>query len=210
MLLTRTVLAAMLALVQSGTWTPAKLSDGKVPEDPLAAREGDYALFEVRVSPAGTVTQVIELEGRPPLAERIAEIVAAWRFEPATSAGEPIATTVLVGAVARTPTALRAIPPLPKSPDANEASSEVPYPKRIAVPSFPPQARFGGVALLEAEIDAAGKVVSTDVVQTSHAYDELSEDALREWEFHAGAFGGAPVTTRAYFVFSFRAPLTAR
>ena len=60
------------------------------------------------------------------------------------------------------------------------------------------------------QIDESGKVVSTEVVRTSHAFDELSEDALRDWEFNAGAFGGGPVKTRAYFVFSFRAPLTAR
>lgn len=210
MVLGRTVLFASLTLAQSGVWTPAKLSDGNVPEDSLAAREGDCALFEVRVSPAGSVTQVIELAGRPPLTERVTEMVSTWRFEPAIHAGEPIATAVLVAVVARTPSMLGAIPPLPKSPDPIEASSEVPYPKRVVLPPFPPQARFGGVALLEAEIDVAGDVVSSEVVRTSHAFDELSRDALEDWEFHPGAFDGAPVTTRAYFLFSFRAPLTAR
>lgn len=201
---------AMLAMPQSGAWTPAKLVEGDVPEDALRAREGDYASFELRVSAEGVVAELLPLSGRPPLTDQVADIVRTWRFEPAQSAGEAIETSVLVAAVARTPTVLGAIPPLPKSPEPIESSSEVPHPKRVVVPDFPPQARFGGVALVAAEIDDSGNVVSTDVVRTSHAFDELSEDALRRWEFHAGAFGGAAVATRAYFIFSFRAPFTAR
>jgi TonB family protein len=203
----------MLLLWMAMAWTASlpKLQEGRVPEAPLSGREGGYAILEIQVSADGRVTRAVELGGVSAIAELMREHVAGWRFEPARSqSNEPVASTVLVVAVNRAPALAASIAPLPKAPRPAEASSELPFPERMAMPLLPPQARFPGVVLLEVTVGEDGEVASAEVAGPSDNFDGVALDTIESWKFAPATRNGTAVAARAYVLFSFRPPLGLR
>jgi TonB family protein len=184
-----------------------KLQDGTVPMDPVSGREGAFTILEVRVSPAGTIAGVTELGGLTAIADLMREHIAGWRFEPARNEGnEPIPSSVLVAVVNRAPALGGAIPPLPKTPRPAEASADIAFPKRIAMPLLPPQASVPGTVLLEVEVREDGSVHSAKAIRSSGGFDGVALDTIESWEFEPATRDGKSVAARAYALFSFRPP----
>jgi TonB family protein len=184
-----------------------KLQEGAVPSDPVSGRDGAFALLEVDVSPAGTIVDIVELGGLAPMADLMREHVAGWHFEPARNErDEPSESKVLVAVVNRSPALAGAFPPMPKTPRPAEASEDLPFPERMAMPPVPAQARFSGLVLLELVVDEDGKVASSEVVRSSDGFDGVALDTIQSWEFAPAERDGTAVPARAYVLFSFRPP----
>ena len=184
-----------------------KLLEGGIPSAPVSGREGGFALIAVHVSAAGTVTDAIEVGGTAAIAELMREHVTAWRFEPARNEiDEPVASTVLVAVVNRAPALAGSVPPLPKAPKPAEASSEMPFPERMAMPVLPPQARLPGVVLLEVAVGEDGGVASAEVARSSDGFDGVALDTIESWKFAPATRNGTAVAARAYVLFGFRPP----
>jgi TonB family protein len=197
----------LLLLVTVLTASLPTLMDGPVPLDPISGREGAFAILEIQVSAAGTVTNVVELGGAAPIARLMRDHVVNWRFEGARNeSGEAIESKVLFVVMNRAPTLGGSIPPLPKAPRPTEASSELPFPEKIAMPELPPQARFPGVVLLEVEVGEGGKVTFAKVVRSSGGFDGVALDTIGSWKFAPATRNGTAVAARAYAFFSFRPP----
>jgi TonB family protein len=200
------MLRVLLATTLTASSLP-RLQEGLVPSAPVSGREGGVAILEVHVSAAGSVTDTVELGGVALIAKLMREHVADWRFEPARNeTGEPVPSTVLVAVVNRAPAMVGSIPPLPKTPRPTEASSELPFPERIAMPALPPQAGLPGVVLLEVAVGKDGEVASAEVVRSSDGFDGVALDTIEGWKFGPATRNGAAVTARAYVLFSFRPP----
>ncbi len=197
----------LLLWVTALTASLPKLQEGNVPSGPVSGREGAFAILEVQVSAAGNVTDAVEIGGAAEIADLLRQHVVEWRFEPArTESDEPVASTVLVALVNRAPALAGSIPPLPKTPRPAEASSETPYPERIAMPPLPPQASLPGVVLLEVEVGKDGGVASAAVVRTSDGFDGVALDTIESWKFAPATQNGVSVAARAYILFAFRPP----
>jgi TonB family protein len=90
----------------------------------------------------------------------------------------------------------------------------VPRPEGSPAPIFVPQptysdearkAKFQGSALLQAEIDAAGKVTSVEVVRRlGLGLDEKAVEAVKQWLFRPGMRNGQPVASQAQVRVDFR------
>lgn len=184
-----------------------KLQEGPVPLEPFSGREGGFAVLEVHVSTAGTVVDAAELGGAVPIAKLMRDNLVDWRFEPARNeSDEAVPSKVLVVVVNRAPALLGSIPPLPRAPRPAEASSEIPFPERIAMPELPPQAIFPGAVLLEVEIGEDGEVASARVVRSSGGFDGVALDTIESWKFAPATRNGTAVAGRGYVLFGFRPP----
>jgi TonB family protein len=182
-----------------------KLREGNVPSGPVSGREGAFAILEIQVSARGEVTDAVELGGAAPIADLVRQYVVDWRFEPARNdRDEPVALRVLVAFVNRAPALVGSIPPLPKAPRPAEASSEIPFPERMAMPPLPPQASLPGAVLLEVEIGKDGEVASADVARSSDGFDGVALDTIGSWKFAPATRNGTAVAARAYVLFAFR------
>jgi TonB family protein len=73
---------------------------------------------------------------------------------------------------------------------------------------YPPRALGDGTVLVEVTVDEAGKVVDAQVKASAPAFDAAAIAAARSWSFRPMKKQRTAVTTYAYLVFAFRAPVT--
>ncbi len=74
-------------------------------------------------------------------------------------------------------------------------------------PQYPQRAfleRIQGTVLVEALVDAKGRVAKTRVIQSVPGLDEAALEAARKWEFHPAVRGGKPVATIIHMPVAFR------
>lgn len=213
--------AGLLAFALSGPWQqtfhPVQFRSGGVPRLPQEAVGGGEVFLEVMVDRAGRVTGIRPLRTTPPYTDLVIDAVRDWRFTPATDMRDaqgrpeqprrtPVASTVLVAGAFRPP-ALRGptlggrpetvAPPLP----------ETVFPLSTKMPTYPPAARFGGVVLLEALIDRDGALAGVKTVIPAPPFDDAARSALHGWRFRPARREGTAVSTAAYVLFGFRAPV---
>ncbi|HET6898517.1 MAG TPA: TonB family protein [Vicinamibacteria bacterium] len=92
-------------------------------------------------------------------------------------------------------------PPIAVPADVKVAGRDVPAPKRtrFVSPVFPLEAQAAGqrgIVILELVIDAAGKVLTADVLRSVPPFDEAALTAARQWEYEVTKVDGKPVPVR--------------
>lgn len=60
-------------------------------------------------------------------------------------------------------------------------------------PAIAKQAKVGGVVVIEATIDAEGKVADTKVLKSAPLLEQAAVDAVRQWEYRPSMQNGKPV-----------------
>ena len=209
------VLATTLSAQQ--TYTPPRYSSGPRPALPALVVGGGQAFVEVAISPSGAVEKVSPLRSTPPFTADLIDAVRSWRFAPAyedaigadgkRTGPRPVASKALVAALFRPPTLLT--PTLGEKPvTVAAASADVAFPSSTREPPFPPQAAFGGVVLIEAMVDATGKVIETRVIGSAPPFDEPAVAAARQWRFRPARIRGRAASTYVYLIFGFPQPIT--
>ena len=195
-------------------YRPARYDSGARPELPPQTVGGGQAFVELTVSPAGDVTAVKPLRSTPPFTDAITSAVSGWRFAAASApdggAGpKPVASKVLVAAHFRPPTLnTPTMGEMPK--DVAPASTEIAFPIAFREPPYPPLAHMGGVVVIQALVDEAGKVREATPIGAAPPFDSAALDAARQWVFRPARINGRPTATYVYLVFGFQEPITSR
>ena len=205
--------AATAAYAQPLKFTPPRLLKAELPMLPAPTIVGGgEVLIEATVDRTGALTRPIILRGTPPYTQMVLDAAATWRFEPARVAGpDGVETTVdmpvAIGAVYRAPILMNA-PTIGEPPkDWSKPSGDVAYPISIEMPNYPPQARNGGVVLLEVALDEAGAVSETRGIASTGGFESAAHEALAKWRFRGGTYRARPVPSTAFVVFGFRPPI---
>jgi protein TonB len=89
-----------------------------------------------------------------------------------------------------------AAPPEPQKPVRPGGGIRQPTKLRGADPVYPPLARTAGVqgiVIIEATIDADGRVVNARVLRSLPLLDQAALDAVRSWEYTPTMLNGVPV-----------------
>lgn len=190
--------------VQDGA-SPARLRTGGVPVMPSTVVGGGQVIVEATVDRAGRVVRLAPLRVTAPFTALTEAAVREWRFAPAMSAApgrQPAASKVLVAAMFHAP-ALTG-PTLGEPPrDVAAAPADIPFPRDMPMPLFPPSAAGSGVVLLEARVGADGRVVGMTVEHTAPPFDGAAQAALAQWTFRPARPAGAPAESFVYVLFGF-------
>ena len=185
---------------------PALRVSGTVPNPPFNAIGWVEAVIDVEVSYRGTVLSTTALRGTPGGQNAVIPALKNWKFDPANDGKDPVDSHVLVAAVFR-PAQL--FDPAGGSPveDLGTPGTAVPFPMATARPAYP-QKRVGNrTVMVEARIDASGRIEKTIVVTEASGFDDAALEAARKWTFRPGQFKAEPVPGVAYLIFGFRAPV---
>lgn len=198
---------------QSETFIPARLLKAELATLPVTTTVGGgEVLIEAIVDRTGVLTRPIILRGTPPYTQLVFDAIGKWRFTPARTVGlDGVETTVempvSIGAAYRAPTLLNG-PTLGEAPkEWSRPSVDVAYPLATALPNYPPEAREGGVVLLEVTVNEVGNVTETRSVASKGGYESVSRDALANWRFRGASHRARPVPSTAYVLFGFREPV---
>jgi hypothetical protein len=117
----------------------------------------------------------------------------------------PVSAKVLVIGKFRPP--VRVGPTVGQVPkDVGEASADVPFPVNMLMPRYPPNARFGGQVLAQAQVNPDGSLGELKLIQADSPFESPALDALQEFRFRAASHNGAPVATFVYVLFGFPTP----
>ncbi len=92
---------------------------------------------------------------------------------------------------------------LPQSPAPQAGGFSPPVPLSLVATPYPSQALFGGEVVLDARIDAAGKLVELNVVRGAAPFVEPVLSAVRTWIFSPAQRDGRAVEARIGIVFQF-------
>ncbi len=76
-------------------------------------------------------------------------------------------------------------------------------PLTVVNPPYPPRALFGGEVVLDAFIDADGKLTDMSVVSGDSPFLEVVMDAVQNWTFQPARLDGHPAAARIGIVFNF-------
>lgn len=215
------VALAVLALSAAGVsaqrpaFTPPRLLKADLP--PLPAPNiagGGEVLIEAIVDRTGRLTRPSVLRGTPPYTRMVLEAVATWQFEAARVRGldgtdTTVEMPVAIAAVYRPPV-LSNTPTIGEpAKDWSKPSGDLAYPTSMAMPNYPPQARDGGVVLLEVVLNEAGAMTDTRGIASTGGFESASREALAQWRFKGGSYRARPVPATAYVLFGFRAPVVS-
>ena len=197
-------------------YVPARYSAGVRPQLPALAVGGGQVFVELDVSPTGSVAKVTPLRTTPSFTNLVVEAVRGWQFSGARedAIGKDGKAQGLKAAPAKVLVAGVFRPPAILTPTQGErpatvaaASPAVAFPVATAEPPYPPNARGSGVVLVEARVDASGKVAEATVVASAGAFDSAALDAARKWQFRPANVGGRATATFAYLLFGFAEPV---
>ena len=214
------VTAALLAMavvvsaqaLQKPRFIPPRLTTAELP--PLPAQTvagGGEVLIEALVDRSGAVLRPVIVRGTPPYTQFVLDVVSRWRFEPARDIDykgldTTVAMPVTIFAIYRPPVLMNAPTIGEPSRDWGKLSGEAAYPTATAMPNYPPQARDGGVVLMEISLDQAGSMTDTRGFGSAGGFEGASRQALAGWRFKAGSYRARPVPSSAYVIFGFRVP----
>ena len=196
-------LVMVAALAQAAGFDAARFNSGGFGAIPHGTRVAGVVGVELTVDESGKVTDIVTLKALEPFSTMVNEAVAAWRFEPATFDGEPIASRVLVAGLFRPPMLLFPNPGPPAGLDA-QPSDEIPFPTGLEVPAYPPRSAGDATVIVEVSIDQNGSTTEVKALTEASPFSESALDAARGWSFRAGLYRNRGVLTRAYLIFAFR------
>ena len=202
-----------------GADTPALFERGSVPTLPVLSVEvgGGDVLLEVSVDRTGAVSGIRPLRDTATFTERMTRAVQTWRFTPSEAdipaarrkpggpTTEAVDTKVLVAGVFRRPV-IRG--PTLGEPirDVATASTDIPLPTSLVMPTSTGTEMSPGVVLVEVWVNASGGVSDAKVRVPSPGFDSAALGAARQWTFRPANTGGANAPAVVYIVFGFPVP----
>jgi len=190
---------------QEVVYSPPRFLSGKTPVQPPLASAGGLTMLELDIAASGIVTDAIVLDEAAPFTEVVRKAAVLWRFRPAEIDGAAVQSKALVVGVFRPPILMGAGLPEPKS--LRPAAEGIPYPITTAMPEYPPNALYEGVAVVEVAIDTRGAVVEARMLSPEEGYDEVALEAAQGFSFRAAQYEGRGVESFAIIFFGFRQPV---
>ena len=143
-------------------------------------------------------------DATPPVNPHAAPLVAPDEITPETPRQFEPVETFDVGVVGGAenidrelgPPPVAALPPKPQEPVRPGGAIRQPIKLRGADPVYPPIPRAAGIqgiVIIEATIDADGRVVNARILRSVHMLDQAALDAVRSWEYTPTMLNGVPV-----------------
>jgi TonB family protein len=175
------------------------------PRLPVTTTAGGEVLLHVKLDAAGTPELISGILETPPFAEALREAVREWQLPWASVEAGP---DILVAGVFRSP-ALLELSNLSAPPSAAIAPPVLPFPVEWARPAYPPMGTGDAVVIVELRVGETGGIRGATVVRSAPGFDASAVDAAWQWRFRPAVRDGRPVSTIAYLVFGFRAPVTS-
>jgi protein TonB len=182
------------------------LGDGTLPVPRQPLQFTAERIMPVDVLPPQRPPRAASTREVPGVSRNAAPIVAPVNVSPETGfegISEPV--TGLVAGIQGPPGDVagigvtRAIPPPPPEPVAPvrlHSGMKAPVKTTDVAPAYPPIARTAkvqGVVILEAILDAQGRVESVRVLRSIPLLDQAAVDAVQQWRFTPALLNGAPV-----------------
>jgi protein TonB len=141
-------------------------------------------------------------------------ILPAVETPPYTPPGVPDATAGIPGSAGSVPGATVAAPVVINAPPQKPAGpvrlADLPVPPRKVVdarPVYPEIARLAkreGTVVMEAVLDATGRVTQLRVIQSVPLLDQAALDAVRQWRYTPTTLGGHPVSVLMTITITFK------
>jgi outer membrane biosynthesis protein TonB len=207
--------AATTSYAQRAAFTPPRLVKGDLPTLPApTVAGGGEVLIQTSVDRSGRLSRPIILRGTPPYTQMVLDAIASWRFEPARTIDAGGSETIVempvaIGAIYRPPVLMNGptIGEVPK--DWSKPSGDVAYPVSTEMPNYPPQARDGGVVLMEVALNESGAITETRAIGSSSGFESASREALARWRFKGASYRARAVPATAYVLFGFAPPVVS-
>jgi TonB family protein len=202
-----------VALAAVDPFTPARYSNGPIPQVPVEAIGGGQVFLELSVTARGAVDGVKALRSTPPFTQVAIDAMRAWRFLPAdeqTAAAVrlPVSSKVLVAGLFRPPALFDGAVTGELPMDVASPSDEIPFPTAVIVAPYPVTALGDGAVLVEVQVEPGGNATNAKVVRSAPPFDDPALTAARQWMFRPARLHGQPIATLAYILFGFRQPIT--
>jgi TonB family protein len=170
------------------------------PVYPPNAVAGGTVIAELRLS-EGNVTRVAILSGAEPFTAPCVSALSQWRLPPDVK-GNQLAVVHF-----RQPY-LHNISAAEEEISAAKSTPQLPYPKHLVPPLYPPNALAEGGVVLRADISADGHVSNVETIKGMGVLTGASVEALQRWKFvPAQNDNGTKIKSQAYVVFVYRFPL---
>ncbi len=193
---------AAAALFAQGDFSPAQLQSAQLWPVPFATQSGGIAAFSLSVDETGAVTGLQPVQEFAPYGDLMRSALPKWRFQPARSQGQPVASQVLVLGLFRPPTLAFAAPENPRYKDT-QAPDEVPWPTSVTPPNYPANASGSPMVIVEVDVSSNGSVAGARVATEPTAFDSAAVDAVRSWTFRAASRNNRDAASRLYVVLLF-------
>jgi len=167
---------------------------------PPNAVSGGTVVAELRVA-GGSVKDVTILSGTEPFVDPCASALAQWRFQPERDGSELVVVYFRQPYLYNLAAVKEEIAPV-------KPRGQLPFPKFVVQPSYPPNASGQGSVVLQTDISTDGRVAGVKVVKPMGVLTETSIKAVERWEFiPAQNAKGTRQSSHAYVVLVFRFPL---
>jgi periplasmic protein TonB len=178
------------------------------PHQPVIFDAADITPVDIQLPrpPRPTVPDRTAAAGSAPLSPDAAPLVAPTGVAPETDrAGIPAPDGPMVGVENGARPGVEGLgiaepalppPPPPVKPMRLHQGMKAPHKIVDVGPAYPPiaqRARVEGVVILEAVIDAQGRVQSVQVLRSIPLLDEAAIDAVRQWRFTPALLNAEPV-----------------
>jgi hypothetical protein len=168
---------------------------------PPNAASGGTVIAELRVA-AGNATNVTIVSGVEPFAASCTSALSQWRLPPDEKGSALAVVYFRQPYLYNLASAEDEIGPAKLPP-------QLPYPRHIVQPLYPPNAMGQGGVILRADISADGTVSGIETIKGLGVLTGTSIEALKRWQFvPAQNKKGKKIPSQAYVVFVFRFPLT--
>jgi hypothetical protein len=201
--------AALQTIPQPAAFkAPAIVSAGDV-QYPLNTMAAGIIVFNVSLSATGKITNVNALTDIPPLTATAQSALRSWKFAPASLAGVPEPSQMMVAVVFRHGVQAWSPPVFNPVFASKERAGFIPAGILAATYSdYPASTIAASTTVVQVTVKADGIIDNLSVVRgINGGFVPLAQDAAKQWQFQPAALDGTPVASKVAiaFVFSSRA-----
>ena len=197
---------------RNGYKPAAVLSAGDV-QFPFQTPADGVVVFDVSLGPSGELRKINVLNNIPPFTAAAKSSLHNWKFSPASEAGRPEESEMLVAFVFRHAVYIANEPPFTPLVPAKESAEArrgfvPPGILSISYAAYPASTIAMGAVVVQAGVEPNGSVGEVSIVRDIEGgFGPLAGDAARHWRFQPAARDGRPVPSKVAiaFVFSSRA-----
>jgi TonB-like protein len=194
-------------------YKPAAVLSAADVQFPFQTPADGVVVFDVSLGPGGEIRKINVLNNVPPFTAAAKGSLHAWKFSPASEAGRPEESEILVAFVFRHAVYIANEPPFtPLVPSRESADARrgfvPPGILSISYAAYPASTIGMGAVVVQATVQPNGSVGEVSTVHDIEGgFGSLAIDAAKHWRFQAAAREGRPVLSKVAiaFVFSSRA-----
>ena len=184
-----------------------RLSIAPPPRPPMKTVETGFVVLKMYVEPQGKPERIETLQGTGPFVEPSIESVRQWIFEPLKKGQAPIPAAAVFLYRTRTVLPDSGFKVSVPAEAAAVQSDSPPRPVTVTDPGYPVQSTAEGVVILQLQIDPAGRIQKTDVIQDVPSLTWTVTHTIAQWKFAPAMHRGAPVSGVAIVAISFLRPV---